>query len=46
MGRNLKEMPLVVVALKAYKLPETGPIGLDKDCGKSCRENRYTESFR
>lgn len=45
-GRDLKVMPLVVEAMKAYKLPEIGPIVIDEDFGKPYWENRYTEKFR
>ena len=45
-GRDLKVMPLVVRAMKAYKLPEIGPIVIDEDHGKPYWENRYAEKFR
>lgn len=45
-ARDLKVMPLVTEALKAYRLPEIGPVVIDEDHGKPYWENRYTEKFR
>jgi hypothetical protein len=45
-ARDLNVMPLVTEALKAYKLPEIGPVVIDEDHGKPYWENRYTEKFR
>jgi len=36
----------VVEALKAYKIPDIGPIVIDEDHGKPYWENRYAEKFR
>lgn len=44
--RDLKVMPLVAEALKAYALPEIGPVVIDEDHGKPYWDNRYTEKFR
>lgn len=46
MARDLNAMPLVVEALKAYTIPEIGPVVIDEDHGKPYWENRYTEKFR
>jgi len=45
-ARDLAMMPLVTEALKAYKLPELGPIVIDEDTGKPYRDNHYTVKFR
>lgn len=45
-ARDLKAMPLVVEALKAYEIPDIGPIVIDEDYGKPYWENRYAEKFR
>ncbi|RYC10034.1 hypothetical protein [Ciceribacter ferrooxidans] len=45
-ARDLKVLPLVQEALKAYRLPEIGPVVLDEDTGKPYWDNRYTEKFR
>ncbi|MDH6265500.1 hypothetical protein M2360_000890 [Rhizobium sp. SG_E_25_P2] len=45
-ARDLTSMPLVTEALKAYTLPEIGPLVIDEDHGKPYWENRYTEKFR
>jgi len=45
-ARDLKSMPLVTEALKAYSLPELGPVVIDEDHAKPYWENRYAEKFR
>ncbi|MNU79254.1 hypothetical protein D3C71_688650 [compost metagenome] len=45
-ARDLKTMPLVVEALKAYTIPEIGPIVIDEDHKKPYWENRYAEKYR
>ncbi|MBB3411285.1 hypothetical protein FHT87_005238 [Rhizobium sp. BK316] len=45
-ARDLKEYPLVQEALKAYRIPDIGPVVIDEDHGKPYWENRYTEKFR
>lgn len=45
-ARDLKAMPLVIEALKAYRIPEIGPIVIDEDHGKPYWENRYTVKYR
>lgn len=45
-ARDLKTMPLVVEALKAYAIPEIGPVVIDEDHGKPYWENRYAEKYR
>lgn len=45
-ARDLKAMPLVTEALKAYALPEIGPVVIDEDQGKAYWENRYAHKFR
>lgn len=45
-SRDMKTMPLVVEAMKAYALPEIGPVVIDEDHGKAYWENRYTTKFR
>ncbi len=45
-ARDLNAMPLVLEALKAYTIPEIGPIVIDEDHGKPYWENRYAEKFR
>lgn len=45
-ARDLTSYTLVTEALKAYKLPEIGPIVIDEDHGKPYWDNRYTEKFR
>ncbi|TCL70593.1 hypothetical protein EV286_107470 [Rhizobium sp. BK251] len=45
-ARDLGSMPLVVEAMKAYKIPDIGPVVIDEDHGKPYWENRYTEKFR
>lgn len=45
-ARDLKEYPLVTEALKAYRIPDIGPVVIDEDYGKPYWENRYTEKFR
>lgn len=45
-ARDMKLMPLVQIALKAYSIPEIGPVVIDEDTGKPYWENRYTEKFR
>lgn len=45
-ARDLNLMPLVQEALKAYTIPEIGPVVIDEDTGRPYWENRYTEKFR
>ncbi|QRM55113.1 hypothetical protein [Sinorhizobium sp. BG8] len=45
-ARDLKTLPLVQEALKAYRIPDIGPVVIDEDTGKPYWENRYTEKFR
>ncbi|MEH3109010.1 MAG: hypothetical protein PGN22_02765 [Agrobacterium cavarae] len=45
-ARDLSVMPLVVEAMKAYKIPEIGPVVIDEDYGKPYWDNRYTEKFK
>lgn len=45
-ARDLKAMPLVVEAMKAYRLPDIGPVVIDEDYGKPYWENRYARKFR
>lgn len=45
-ARDLNSYPLVAEALKAFKIPDIGPVVIDEDHGKPYWENRYTEKFR
>lgn len=45
-ARDLTMMPLVTEALKAYRLPDIGPVVIDEDHGRPYWENRYAEKFR
>ncbi|NSY10788.1 hypothetical protein G6L14_02000 [Agrobacterium vitis] len=45
-ARDLLAMPLVTEALKAYTIPEIGPIVIDEDTGKPYRDNHYSTKFR
>jgi hypothetical protein len=45
-ARDLNTMPLVTEALKAYTMPEIGPVVIDEDHGKPYWENRYARKFR
>jgi len=45
-ARDLKGYPLVQEALKAYRIPDIGPVVIDEDYGKPYWENRYTEKFK
>jgi hypothetical protein len=45
-ARDLKELPLVQEALKAYSLPQIGPVVIDEDSGRPYWENRYATKFR
>lgn len=45
-SRDMNMMPLVTEALKAYTMPEIGPVVIDEDTGKPYRENHYSEKFR
>ena len=45
-SRDLSVMPLVTEALKAYTMPEIGPVVIDEDTGKPYRDNHYTVKFR
>jgi hypothetical protein len=45
-ARDLNVMPLVTEALKAYAIPEIGPVVIDEDTGEPYRDNHYTVKFR
>lgn len=45
-ARDLKSYPLVAEALKAYRMPDIGPVVIDEDYGKPYWDNRYTEKFK
>ncbi|KQV43263.1 MULTISPECIES: hypothetical protein [unclassified Rhizobium] len=45
-ARDLNGYPLVTEALKAYRIPDIGPVVIDEDYGKPYWENRYTEKYR
>lgn len=45
-ARDLKAMPLVVEAMKGYRLPDIGPVVIDEDHGRPYWENRYARKFR
>lgn len=45
-ARDLRVMPLVQEALKAYSLPEIGPVVIDENTGKPYRDNHYNKKFR
>lgn len=45
-ARDLKGYALVDEALKAYRIPDIGPVVIDEDHGKPYWENRYTEKFK
>lgn len=45
-ARDLNSYPLVAEALKAFRIPDIGPVVIDEDHGKPYWENRYTEKFR
>lgn len=45
-ARDLKGYTLVDEAMKAYRIPDIGPVVIDEDHGKPYWENRYTEKFR
>jgi hypothetical protein len=44
--RDLTVLPLVMLALESYPLPEIGPVVIDERYGKPYWENRYTELWR
>lgn len=44
--RDLSVLPLVMLALESYTLPEIGPVVIDERYGKPYWENRYTELWR
>ena len=44
--RDLKVLPLVQEALKAYRIPDIGPLVYDEDTKKPYWDNRYTEKFK
>lgn len=44
-ARDLKGYALVQEALKAYRIPDIGPVVVDEDHGKPYWENRYTKKF-
>lgn len=43
---DLKVLPLVMMALESYRIPDVGPIVYDEDSGRPYWENRYTPKFR
>lgn len=45
-ARDLSGYTLVAEALKAYRIPDIGPVVIDEDYGKPYWENRYTEKFK
>ncbi|MEH3109094.1 MAG: hypothetical protein PGN22_03190 [Agrobacterium cavarae] len=45
-ARDLNGYTLVKEALKAYRIPDIGPVVIDEDYGKPYWENRYTEKFK
>lgn len=45
-ARDLSSYTLVAEALKAYRIPDIGPVVIDEDYGKPYWENRYTEKFK
>jgi hypothetical protein len=45
-ARDLNSYPLVAEALKAFRIPDIGPVVIDEDHGKPYWENRYTEKFK
>lgn len=45
-ARDLNSYTLVAEALKAYRIPDIGPVVIDEDHGKPYWENRYTEKFK
>lgn len=44
--RDLTVLPLVMLALENYPLPEIGPVVIDERYGKPYWENRYSELWR
>lgn len=44
-ARDLNSYPLVAEALKAYRIPDIGPVVIDEDHGKPYWDNRYTKKF-
>lgn len=45
-ARDLNSYPLVAEAMKAFRIPDIGPVVIDEDTGKPYWENRYSEKFR
>ncbi len=45
-ARDLTVMPLVREALKAYTIPDIGPVVISEDTGRPWWENKYTTRFR
>lgn len=45
-ARDLNTLPLVQEALKAYSIPQIGPVVIDEDSGRPYWENRYATKFR
>ena len=45
-ARDLSGYTLVAEAMKAYRIPDIGPVIIDEDYGKPYWENRYTEKFK
>jgi len=45
-AHDLKVMPLVGIALKAYKIPLAGPIVINENTGRPYLGNRYSVKFR
>jgi len=43
--RDLESFPLVAEALKAYRIPDIGPVVICEDTGRPWWENRYTPCF-
>ena len=45
-ARDLKSYPLVAEALKAFRMPDIGPVVIDEGRGKPYRGDRYNDKFR
>ncbi|MEN0115378.1 MAG: hypothetical protein AAGD15_01540 [Agrobacterium cavarae] len=45
-ARDLSSYTLVAEAMKAYRIPDIGPVVIDEDHGRPYWENRYAEKFR
>lgn len=45
-AHDLKVMPLVGIALRAYKIPVSGPVVINENTGRPYWGNRYSAKFR